>query len=181
MSSDTSIQELYFEAPDISGQNTLTLLQKDDVQTLSKTNSIIEIDINQFKSILKRDVYLNKNTFTQSLNELLINVIDSFLNTFALMKSCEATFFTYLQDTLNPEEIEELGLIVRYIDQKYPQYGEPVISARYDEDFGGFGYFEITLKDCNTEEWRNLSSDLFDKLNLLKGKVVPVCLKALKE
>lgn len=181
MTSDTSGQLIYFEGHDALKSIPSVLFNEESDYPQANTSNIITMDFHRLEPNIDQYRYFKKDTFAQPIYEVIIKIIDSFFDSFALVRACETTFFTFLLDTLNPEEIQELGSTIRYIDQKYPQFGNPVLSARYDEDFGEFGYFEITLRDCNFEEWRSLSIDIFHKLDLLKGKVVPVCLKGLKE
>ncbi|MDA8056190.1 MAG: hypothetical protein M0Z77_11175 [Thermoplasmatales archaeon] len=181
MTSDTSGQPFYLERPDAPELVRLDLSNGESEYTKANTSNIITMDFQRLNPNVDQYVYFKKDTFAQPLYEIIKRIIDSFFDSFALVRACDTTFFTFLLNTLDPEEFQELGSVIRYIDQKYPQFGNPVLSARYDEDFGEFGYFEITLRDCNIEEWRSLSIDIFDKLISLKGKVVPVCLKGLKE
>ncbi|MGC8725436.1 MAG: hypothetical protein ACP5RS_02535 [Thermoplasmata archaeon] len=112
--------------------------------------------------------------FQDAYSPVIINVL------IALYESCDQEFMNDFIAKLGLNEILELGMILYYIKTKYPTYGTPLLTARYDED-GSFGYFEIILKNCNMKEWKGLYADVFDKLNLFKGKVFPVCLKGLTE
>ena len=96
-----------------------------------------------------------------------------------LLPYCDGTLARSISKNFSQDEIAELLDLLRFIETEY-NYGKPSLDARY-YDNSEIAYISIIIPLCNWEEWKDVERELFEKENLLKGRVVATCIKGLTE
>ena len=96
-----------------------------------------------------------------------------------LLPYCDGTLARSISKNFSQDEIAELLDLLRFIETEY-NYGKPSLDARY-YDNSEIAYINIIIPLCNWEEWKDVERELFEKENLLKGRVVATCIKGLTE